>query len=606
MKALGLYPGDNQSLGAECSGIVQAVGEGVTGLQPGDEVMGIAPTSFAPYSCTDARLLVPKPGHLRFEEAAGIPIAFLTAAYCLHRMAHLRPGERVLIHSASGGVGLAAIQLARRAGAKILATAGSEEKRAFVRGLGVHAVYDSRSLDFAEKIRRESGDVDVVLNSLAGDAMVRSLELLAPHGRFLEIGKTDIYQNRNLDLAPFRRAISYFAIDLDRMFRERPDEMHEILVELAGWFESGELKPLPLRVFPIEQARDAFRHMAQAKHIGKVVISPSEPDTMARTRFQGDASYLVTGGLGALGLRVAEWLAEGGAGRIVLIGRSRPSTQASATVSTLRSRGVEVIVRQADVGDLAKLEGIVAEIPDAAPLRGVVHAAGILADATFGHITADQLRDAMRPKVSATWNLHIATKHLPLDFFVMFSSIASVLGSPGQGSYSAANCFLDTMAAYRHSLGLPALTVNWGPWAGEGMAAEHTRRLELLGFRPLDPAEALRILEAEMAQRRSGQVIVADGLGDALLRELSGTSPDACAVSVEDRIVQHIAHVSGISPDRIDRERSLADLGIDSLTALELVTELEKTLRTKLPLTMRAGDLSVTTLAAQITQHIGT
>ena len=606
MKALGVYPGDNQSLGAECSGIVQRVGEGVTRFQPGDEVMGIAPTSFAPYSCADARLLVRKPRQLRFEEAAGIPIAFLTAAYGLHRLARLRAGERVLIHSASGGVGLAAIQLARRAGAEILATAGSDEKRAFVRGLGVDAVYDSRSLDFVEMIRREGRGVDVVLNSLAGDAMARSLESLAPHGRFLEIGKTDIYQNRNLDLAPFRRAISYFAIDLDRMFRERAEEMHELLVEIAGWFESGELKPLPLRVFPIEQARDAFRHMAQAKHIGKIVLSPTQPDAISGPIFRRDAAYLVTGGLGALGLHVAAWLAGGGAGQIVLLGRSRPSGQASATIAALRSRGVDVVVRQADVGDLAELEGILAGIPDAAPLRGVVHAAGTLADATFGNITAGQMRDVMRPKVSGAWNLHLSTQHLPLDFFVMFSSIGSVLGSPGQGSYSAANCFLDAMAAYRQSLGLPALAVNWGPWAGDGMAAGHTRRLEHLGFHPLEPAEALRALESEVVERRSGQVIVAAGLAHALLREESRPRQEPDAVSVEDRIVQHIARVSGISPDRIDRERSLADLGIDSLTALELVAELEKALRRKLPLTMGAGDLSVTALALQIAQHIGT
>jgi epothilone polyketide synthase D len=606
MKALGVYPGDNQSLGAECSGIVQGVGEGVTQFQHGDEVMGIAPTSFAPYSCTDARLLVRKPGQLRFEEAAGTPIAFLTAAYGLHRLARIRPCERVLIHSASGGVGLAAIQLARGAGAEIFATAGSEEKRAFVRGLGVDRVYDSRSLDFAEKIRRESGGVDVVLNSLAGDAMVRSLELLAPHGRFLEIGKTDIYQNRNLDLAPFQRAISYFAIDLDRMFRERPEEMHDLLVEIAAGFESGELKPLPLRVFPIKQARDAFRHMAQAKHIGKIVLSPAQPDATSGAIFRKDAAYVVTGGLGALGLHVAGWLADGGAGQIILIGRSLPSGKANATIAALRGRGADVVVRQADVGDLPELERILAEIPAAVPLRGVVHAAGTLADATFGNITADQLRDVMRPKVSGAWNLHLSTEHLPLDFFVMFSSIASVLGSPGQGSYSGANAFLDAMAAYRQSRGLPALVVNWGPWAGDGMAAGHTRRLELLGFHPLEPARALRALESEMVERRSGHLIVAAGLGHASPREESRPSQGPDAVSVEDRVVQHIARITGISPDRIDRDRNLADLGIDSLTALELVTELEKALRKRLPLTMGAGDLSVTALASQIAQHIGT
>ena len=221
--------------------MVERAGEDVTAFSQGDEVMGIAPHSIARYGTTSELLLVRKPKQLGFEEAAGVPVAFLTAAYVLYRLARIRRGERVLIHCASGGVGLAAIQLARRAGAEILATAGSAEKRAFLQSLGVTAVFDSRSLDFAARIREYTGGrgVDVVLNSLSGEAMTRSVELLAPHGRFLEIGKTDIYQNRKLDLHPFQRAISYFAIDLDRMIRERPEEIHELLVEIAAWLKPG-------------------------------------------------------------------------------------------------------------------------------------------------------------------------------------------------------------------------------------------------------------------------------------------------------------------------------------------------------------------------------
>ncbi len=344
LKGTGIYPGGDETgpmLGAECAGVVERAGEDVTAFSCGDEVMGIAPHSIARYGTTSELLLVRKPKQLGFEEAAGVPVAFLTAAYALYRLARIRRGERLLIHCASGGVGLAAIQLARRAGAEILATAGSAEKRAFLESLGVTAVFDSRSLDFAARIREYTGGrgVDVVLNSLSGKAMTRSLELLAPHGRFLEIGKTDIYQDRKLDLHPFRRAISYFAIDLDRMIRERPEEIHELLAEIAAWFEAGELKPLPLRVFPVQQAREAFRHMAQAKHIGKIVLVPAEPNSVRGRIFRRDGTYLVTGGLGALGLEVAEWMANRGAGRIVLVGRSEPSGGALSRIAALRGSG---------------------------------------------------------------------------------------------------------------------------------------------------------------------------------------------------------------------------------------------------------------------------
>ncbi len=237
-----------------------------------------------------------------------MPVAFLTAAYSIHHLARLHPGESILIHAGAGGVGLAAIQFAKRAGAEIFATAGSPEKRAFLETLGCAAVFDSRSLDFVEGVRTATHGrgVDVVLNSLAGEAMARSLDLVAPHGRFVEIGKSDIYQNRPLDLAPFQRAISYFAVDLDRMFHERREVIRELLAELVAAFERGELKPLPLRLFEMRDARQAFRFMAQARHIGKIVIARP---AVARA-VSPDAAYLVTGGLGALGLQIAQWMAD--------------------------------------------------------------------------------------------------------------------------------------------------------------------------------------------------------------------------------------------------------------------------------------------------------
>ena len=370
--------------------------------------------------------------------------------------------------------------------------------------------------------------------------------------------------------------------------------------------EAGELKPLPLRVFPVQQAREAFRHMAQAKHIGKIVLVPAEPNSVRGRIFRRDGTHLVTGGLGALGLEVAEWMANRGAGRIVLVGRSEPSVGARSRIAALRARGVDAIASRADVSDFGQVERIVAETPQAFPLRGIVHAAGVLEDATLVNVTGGQLRRVMDPKVAGAWNVHRATLHLSLDFFVLFSSAASVVGSPGQASYGAANAFLDSLGAYRQSLDMPSLVVNWGPWAGEGMAAGSARRFALLGIPLLDPAQALRALENELAAGRSGQVIIAASMGQPQLKTDEQPRVSATNASVEAQIVDHLARVSGLAPDRIERDRTLGDLGIDSLTALELMAELEKTLHLKLPATMSAGDLTVAALAEHVARQLAT
>ena len=278
LKALGLYPGlagPVVPLGIECAGVLTAVGEGVDGLAVGDEVVAIAPFSFASHTTTSAVAVVKKPAHLTFEEAATIPITFLTAHYGLHYLARMQAGERVLIHAAAGGVGQAAIQICQRTGAEVFATAGSPEKRSIVTDAGVAHVHDSRTLAFADEIRQatDGAGVDIVLNSLPGEAIPRSLGLLRAYGRFLEIGKTDIYQNRMLGLLPFQNNLSYFAIDLDRMLRERPALVREMFVELMQQFEAREYRPLPLTAFPVSDVAGAFRYMANRKNVGKVVVT---------------------------------------------------------------------------------------------------------------------------------------------------------------------------------------------------------------------------------------------------------------------------------------------------------------------------------------------
>jgi len=482
LKAMGLYPGITDEvvpLGIECAGVVSAVGEGVERFQVGDKVMGVAPYSFASHAVSAEYALVHKPDAISDEEASTVPITFLTAYYGLIRLAHLQPKERLLVHAGAGGVGLAAIQIAQHVGAEIFATAGSDQKRDYLKSLGVEHVMNSRTLDFADQILKitDRQGVDVVLNSLPGEAITKSLSILSAYGRFLEIGKTDIYQNRLIGLLPFQDNLSYFAIDLDRMLRQRPDYIRELFAEVMRYFREGAYHPLPLKRFTADQSVDAFRYMAQRRNIGKVVVSfspPTEEDDQhdrKHAAIRDEGTYLVTGGLGALGQRVADWLTDRGAKHVALLSRRPPRAETERSLQALRESGTRVAVLEGDVSDLDSLETALAQIPDAfPPLRGVFHAAGVLADGMLYDMDADQLETPMAPKVQGAWYLHELTKDAPLDFFVLFSSVASVFGSPGQANYAAGNAFLDALAHYRSLRGLPATSINWGPWAESGMA----------------------------------------------------------------------------------------------------------------------------------------
>ncbi|HZJ67877.1 MAG TPA: acyltransferase domain-containing protein, partial [Kofleriaceae bacterium] len=356
LSALGVLNdhGDGRvQLGGECAGIVTRVGPDVTGIAPGDAVIAaLVPDAFSSFVRVSQRFVVPKPAHIGFEDAATLPITFMTAHWAMHHKARLAAGERILIHAATGGVGLAAIQLARVAGAEIFATAGSDDKRAYLRSLGIAHVMDSRSLEFAGEVRaRTHGEgVDAVLNCLTGDAMVASLGLLRAHGRFLEIGKRDLHEGHKLDLSPFLQNLSYFAIDLVRMSTDRPEQFAALLREVVALVDQRKLTPLPWRAFPISQARDAFRHLARAQHIGKVVLTfpdaearLSSPAAMASDRFRGDASYLITGGLGGLGLAVAGWMVEHGARQLALVARHDPQDAAAGAIARLERSGARIL-----------------------------------------------------------------------------------------------------------------------------------------------------------------------------------------------------------------------------------------------------------------------
>ena len=499
LNALGVYAGSAGLLGHEFAGTVVAKGDRVSHLSVGDEVMGIAEGAFASYVTTGAAGVARKPELLSHEEAATIPMAFLTAHYALIHLAKLARGERVLIHSAAGGVGMAAVQIARKAGAEIFATAGSPRKRERLHSLGIEHVMDSRSTDFAEEIRTRTGGagIDVVLNFLTGEAIPASLSLLRPGGRFLEIGKAGIWEAERV--AEAYPHVRYHVIYLGEVGAKEPALLQAMFSDLNADLETGTLVPLPHRVFPIGEASLAFRHMAAARHIGKVVLAVDEPRRQG-LRVREDATYLLTGGLGGLGLRTARWLVDKGARSLVLVGRRDPTKEAAAVIEELSSLGARVAVMAADVSrpeDVARVVGAIAS--GMAPLRGVIHAAGILDDAPLVNTSFDRFGPVFGAKAQGAWNLHWATRELSLDFFVLYSSVASVLGSPGQGSYAAANALLDGLAHRRRGEGRAGLSVNWGPWAEVGMAAaldeRQQRRRREAGVAAISPAEGFFALD---------------------------------------------------------------------------------------------------------------
>ena len=635
MNAAGVYPGGPIPFGAECAGTITALGEGVQDLHAGDEVIALASGSFGAFVMADARAVIRKSAALSFGQAATIPIAFLTAYYSLHQLARLAKGERILIHAAAGGVGLAAVQLAQQAGAEVFATAGSPEKRAHLKSMRVRHIFDSRSLAFADEIVKQTGGygVDVVLNSLPGEYITRSLSILAAYGRFVEIGKTDIYQNKPMGLFPFRNNLSYFALDLERVCREKPELVRSLLFELMAMFEKGMLKPLPHNIFRIEDAANAFRYMARRKNIGKIVLSfrGAEAETRSDRRLtpRADATYLITGGTGGLGLAVARWLVEKGARNIALLSRSGASAEAVAAVPDLAAAGAKVKIIQADISNDNDVASALKEIRESMPpLRGVIHAAGLLDDRLLVNLNPESFQRVLAPKVLGAWNLHTQTAGSPLDFFVLFSSVASVLGSPGQANYSAANAFLDGLAHDRRSRGLPCLSINWGPWAEIGMAARtaSARGSASRVMNPLAPEQALAALDRLFEKGGSPQAVAMSIDWALLARSINGNAPPplladllkekaqpAAAKSARhkgphfstqellaaptarrhalllDFVQRSLAAVMSLEAPELDPEESLGNLGLDSLIGLELQHSLEDSLGVRLPIELLMG-----------------
>jgi len=622
MKAMGTYPGlsgPSALLGGECAGRVVRVGSDVSQLREGERVVACAFGVFASHVTVRADHVQPIPAHLLDEQAAALPLVMATAWYALHDLARLEAGERVLIHSAAGGLGLAAIQIAKLKGARILATAGSEDKRRLLREAGIEHVFNSRDTSWAEGVRAatQGCGVDVVLNSLTGAAISLGLDVLAEDGRFIEVGKKDIYGGRTLSLAPFKKGISIAAVDLAGLMERRPERFARLFRALWQHIASAELSPLPTLPYTFAQAPEALRAMSRGEHVGKFVLTQPQsvqhvvPEALPAGRFRDEATYLITGGLGALGLSLARFMLERGARSLLLLGRREPSVEAKATLAELEASGARVTVRAVDVADAAALGACLDEArANLPPLRGVIHAAGLLDDATVQNLTRAQLQRVLAPKLLGALNLDALTRRDALDLFVLFSSAAALFGNAGQAAYAAGNAAMDSLAERRHARGLPALSVHWGPFADIGLAAQDASRgarLSERGMGSFSADEAWRALE-HFLQSGQGPVV---GYVPIALRQWFDAYPDTAALKswqnlqqtlsegsdaaprgeflvqlhksrdaartelAEAKVRELAGRVLRLDPNAIDRDAPFKSLGLDSLMGLELRNRLE-------------------------------
>ncbi len=637
------------SLGLECAGRIVRVGKSVKGLQVGDRVMAFAASSFSSHATVQASQVVKLSQSLSCEEAATIPVAFLTAYYSLVTLAKLRRREWVLIHGGAGGVGMAAIQIAQSRGARIIATAGSPSKRALLRALGVKHVFDSRSTTFVDDIRAVAhGGVDVVLNSLAGGAMERSIACLRPFGRFVELGKRDYVFNTHIGLRPFRKNLSYFGVDVDQLIEGQKALGRQVYAKVIRLFEERKLTPLPFSVFDAASVSEAFYLMQHSGHVGKILVRPPSQTTVRPEKkplqISAKGTHVITGAFGGFGLETAKWLVERGARHLVMIGRrGATSSEAKAVVGELTSRGVTILADPCDITDRKAVEKLFKKIRSTMPpVAGVLHEAMVLDDAILSNLDAERFRTVLAPKVAGAENLDLVTRSLSLDYFVLFSSVTTLIGNPGQANYVAANAYMEGLARRRRQEGLPAMAIGWGPITDVGVVARNQKLQsglqKLTGVTGLRAREALQLM-AEALEQASGNkestvmtISPNDGSfggnrlpvlrsptyasfinqesrdGEAARVDLHALAAsegiDAARRKVTDIIAGQLAHVLHSREEDISRTRPLGELGLDSLMALELVMNLEECFGIRIPLVGASGSMTVASIGDEIISHL--
>ena len=623
MAVTGLLPEDAeaepawQNLGLEFAGDIVEIGSEVSDFAVGDRVMGMGRNCLQRFLAISTDGLIPMHEALEYEAAVTIPSAFATAHYALNEVGRLSKGDRVLIHVATGGVGLAALQIAQAAGAEIFATAGSDAKRAVLRDLGVSHVMNSRSLDYADEImaRTKGKGVDLILNSLPGSNIDKGLDILAPYGRFLEIGKRDVYADHAVGMKAMRRNQSFNIIDLAAMGTERPDLLAAQMSAVMTEIQEGRLRPLPTTNFPLSDIRAAFRYMSQAQHVGKVVVTFDEESFVIREDrdkpivFRQDASYLITGGTRGFTLAMADWMSRQGAGRLLLASRSGTLAQEDRPIlEAMRARGTQVHEQVLDTTDAqAVYDAVLAAAADPdKPLAGIIHGAAVIKDTLITMMTPEVLEAVLGPKVIGAWALHQAEQALdePLDFIVNFSSISQTFGAMGQSNYVAANGFLSALADYRLECGGQGGTMDWGAIADAGFVARDEQLasyLETSGMAGLYTAEAEIALGAllrtglgricygrgdwEQAGRtnialsrapRFASMISGRGRDDSdLAKRLALLTGDALVAEIADFVAASLSDLLKVTLSSDDLDMPMSEAGLDSLSSFELKMRLE-------------------------------
>jgi polyketide synthase 12 len=614
MIALGLYPDPDAVMGIEASGVVVETASQDGRFAIGDRVMGLFPDGTGTIATTDQRLLVKMPAGWSHTAAATTTVVFATAYYALVDLAAAKPGQRVLVHAAAGGVGMAAVQLARHLGLEVFATA-SRGKWDTLRAMGFDDdhISDSRSLEFEDKFRAVTAGrgMDVVLDSLAGDFVDASLRLVASGGIFLEMGKTDIREPGVI--AEEHPGVRYRAFDL---FEAGPERIQQMLDELAALFGEDVLRPLPVTRFDVRRAPAALRYLSQARHVGKVVMTlPFGPGGGL-----GTGTVLITGGTGMAGSALARHVVSRyGARNVVLVSRRGLDAPGAAELLTeLGATGAQVQVVACDVADREALAKVITDIPVQRPLSGVIHAAGMLDDAVISSLTPERVDAVLRAKVDGAWNLHELTRDLDVSAFVLFSSMAGLAGASGQANYAAANSFLDGLAVHRRSYGLPAMSLGWGLWDQSSamtgaLGAADRARFGRDGIVAMSSDQALELMDTALivdepflmpahidlaalrvkfdggtlppmfvdlinapTRRQVDDSLAAAKSKSALLQRLEGLPEDEQYDVLLDLVRSNIATVLGnSSPESIDPERAFQELGFDSLTAVEMRNRLK-------------------------------
>ncbi|WP_328315410.1 SDR family NAD(P)-dependent oxidoreductase [Streptomyces sp. NBC_00388] len=652
LTAMGLVPPAHErngvpQLGLECAGTVVQCGPDVTGIAPGDRVFAVAPAALGAFALARADMVALMPDGMAFSDAATLPVVYLTAHYSLEYLARLRAGETVLVHSAAGGVGLAALQCAQARGARVIATAGTEAKRTLLRLLGVEHVLDSRTLEFADQVRQITNGrgVDVVLSALSGEAQVRSLELLACGGRFVELGKRDFLSNAPLPTRPFLDNLAFFGADITPLVEGRDPAGPELFEEVAQRVHRGIYKPLMHHTYPAHRVGEALDLLRHSRHTGKVVLTFDEPVLVhpqpTPLALDPDATYLVTGGLGGFGAATARWLADHGARRLALVGRRGAHTpEATALLQHLTARGVTAIPYAADAADVAAMRGV-CDAADASgsPIRGVIHAAMVLDDGPLDELTDAGNRTVLHPKIGGGYVLDNLTRGRGLDFFVVYSSTAALVGNSLQANYVAANMAVEALVHQRKAAGESALAVQWGLMGDVGILAreERVESLRRTGLGSQTTASAFAALEGLFARPdldvvavsgafdwerisrsryainvpRLSAVIPAASHGDQQrdprqLRESLAALPAAQVGSQTIEILAHsIAQILRIPVERLGRSGRLSDLGIDSLMATELAVAVERTFGCTLTAITLLNSPSLADLSTRILAQLG-